>query len=200
MKQVFSVLAGVLIIAGFVPYIWAILRKGAKPVKATWIIWITLDTITLAGMIVKGTVNGQLIGAMIGVSIVVGLALKFGSPGWTRLDRFCLGGAALGIALWALTRDPIAGIATSCAVLFLGSIPTFVSAWEDPNRESTLAWTFYWCSCVFAIAAIPQWTIADALQPITFAVTDTTAMAILLVRPRMLARQRKLAASSSVAS
>ncbi|MDO8599627.1 MAG: hypothetical protein Q7S02_05975 [bacterium] len=188
MQQTLTTVAGILMMAGFVPYIRAILRKETKPSKASWVIWTTLDTITLAGMIAKGTVNGQLIGAIIGVYVTVGLALKFGSPGWTRLDRACLGGAVLGIALWAITANPIAGIVTSCSVIFLGSIPTFVSAWEDPSRENTLAWTLYWCSCVFALAAIPRWTLADALQPITFTAVETTMVVILLVRPRMVAR------------
>lgn len=188
MQQILTTLAGLLMMAGFVPYIWAILRKEAKPAKASWVIWATLDTITLAGMIAKGSVNGQLIGAIIGAYITVGLALKFGKPGWTRLDRACLGGAVLGIALWAITANPVAGIATSCGVIFLGSIPTFVSAWEDPTRENTLAWTLYWLSCVCALAAIPAWTLADALQPITFTAVETTMMVILLVRPRMTVR------------
>jgi len=187
-QQVLTIVAGILMMAGFIPYIWAILRKGAKPAKASWVIWTILDTITFAGMITKGAVNGQMIGTIIGAYITIGLALKFGSPGWTRLDRACLSGAVLGIALWTITANPIAAIVTSCGVAFLGSIPTFVSAWKDPSRENTLAWTLYWLSCVFALAAIPQWTLADALQPITFAAIETIMMVILLARPRMLAR------------
>lgn len=197
MQRLLTAVAGVLMIAGFVPYIRAILRDRhlpagtpgkTSPAKASWVIWTTLDTITLAGMIAEGTVNGQMIGTIIGAYITVGLVLKFGKPGWTKLDKGCLGGAVLGIALWALTENPVAGITTSCAVIFLGSIPTFVSAWQDPSRENRAAWTLYWLSCVCAIAAIPQWTLADALQPITFAVIESTTLVILLVRPRMLTR------------
>ena len=197
MQRMFTAVAGILMMAGFVPYIRAILRdrhlpadapNRTTPMKASWIIWTTLDTITLAGMIAKGTVNGQMIGTIIGAYITVGLVLKFGKSGWTKLDKRCLGGAALGITLWALTRNPVAGIATSCAVLFLGSIPTFESAWEDPSRENRAAWTLYWLSCLSALAAIPAWTIADALQPITFATVETTMMVILYIRPRLVAR------------
>lgn len=197
MQKLLSTTAGILMMAGFVPYIRAILRDRhlpagtpgkTAPTKASWVIWTTLDTITLAGMIVKGTMNGQMIGTIIGAYITVGLVLKFGKPGWSRLDQWCLGGAVLGIVLWALTENPVAGITTSCAVIFLGSIPTFVSAWQDPSRENRTAWTLYWLSCVCAIAAIPAWTLADALQPITFTVIETTMMVILFVRPRLVAR------------
>jgi hypothetical protein len=49
-KETLSVLAGLLFVAAFVPYIRAILRKETKPSKASWIIWASMDTILLIGM------------------------------------------------------------------------------------------------------------------------------------------------------
>ena len=179
-----SLCAGTLVIAGFIPYILAILRRATEPAKASWVIWATLDWITFAGMVAKGTVNGQMIGAVIGVSITVVLVLKLGKPGWTLLDKTCLGGAVLGVALWAITANPVMGIATSCIVILLGSIPTFVSTWEDPSHENGLAWTLYWFSCLFTIAAIPSWTPAATLQPITITVVESIKIVLPFVRPR----------------
>ena len=170
-------------IAGFIPYISSILRKETKPAKASWIIWASLDYITFAGMIAEHTVNGQIIGAVIGASIVIGLAMKFGVPGWTKTDKFCLVGAAIGIILWKIFDDPTLGIITSCITGFLGSIPTFMSAWEDSSREDKFAWTIFWLSCVCAVIAVPRWTIADAAQPITFFAIESVMMCILFIRP-----------------
>lgn len=191
MRGILSAIAGLLCIVGFIPYIVAVVRTRtwplgtpgkAEPRKSTWIIWAGLDTITLAGMFAEHAVNGQILGSTIGAWIVAGLALKYGSPGWTKLDKFCLAGAVLGIALWQAFDDPILGIVTSLSTVFLGSIPTFASAWKDPSRENKLAWTIFFAACVFAIIAIPQWTLADAAQPITFAVVET-AMMYILFRP-----------------
>lgn len=183
MKETLSVLAGLLAIAGLVPYVRAILRKETKPAKATWIIWAILDTVTIAGMYVEDAVNGQILGAVIGAWVVVVLALKYGIPGWTKLDKFCLGGAVLGIALWYVFSNPTFGIMMALGVIFLGSIPTFASAWKDPSREDKLAWTILFVSCVCAVIAIPQWTLADAAPPITFFAIETVMMYILYVRP-----------------
>ncbi|MBI4992462.1 MAG: hypothetical protein HZB99_04575 [Candidatus Harrisonbacteria bacterium] len=178
-----SAVAGLLFIAAFVPYIRAILLGETKPAKSSWLIWASLDTITLAGMYAKDTVNGQILGAVIGAWVVVALALKYGTPGWTKLDKFCLAGAVLGIVLWQAFSNPVLGIMTSLSVVFLGSIPTFMSAWTDPSREDKLAWTIFWVSCVCAVIAIPQWTLADAAQPVTFFAIETIMMYILYVRP-----------------
>lgn len=187
MKEMLSILAGLLFIAGFIPYIRAILRKEARPAKTTWIIWAILDIITLLGMYVKDTVNGQILSAVIGACAVAVLALKYGTPGWTKLDKFCLTGAILGIILWQAFNSPALGIIVTLSVIFLGSIPMFTSTWKDPSRENKLAWMIFWISCVCAVIAIPQWTLADAAQPITFFAIETIMMYILYIHSRSLA-------------
>ena len=169
---------------GFIPYIRAILRKETKPAKASWIIWASLDYIVLAGMIAAHTVNGQIIGAVTGATIVIGLAMKYGSTGWTKTDTFCLIGAVTGVMLWFIFSNPVFGIMISCAVAFIGSFPTFLSAWKDPSREDKLAWTIFWISCVCAVIAVPQWTLADAAQPTTFFIIETSMMYILYFHTR----------------
>jgi hypothetical protein len=181
MKEPLSVIAGLLFVIAFVPYILAIVRKTARPAKASWISWATLDTITLAGMFAKDTLNGQIIGAVAGAWIVAILSMRFGTPGWTKLDKFCLAGAVLGIALWAIFKNPVLGIITSLCVVFIGSIPTFVSAWKNPKNENRIAWTIFWISCVAAFFGIPKWTLADASQPITFLSIETIMMFLLYV-------------------
>lgn len=184
LKHVLTLIAGVLFLLGFVPYIRAIVRGETKPAKASWVIWATLDMITLAGMFFKNAINGQIIGAVIGAWVVVILSLIYGTRGWTKLDKYCLGGAVLGIALWVAFDNPVFGIVVSNIVVFLGAIPTFKSAWGDPGREDKMAWTIYWLSCVFAVLAIPAWTLADATQPVIFFVIETVMMYILYIRAR----------------
>lgn len=176
MKEGLSVLAGLLCIVGLIPYIRAILRKETKPAKASWMIWAILDTIILSGMLAKQAVNGQIVGSVIGTWVVVFLALKYGTPGWKTLDKICLTGAVVGILLWGIFRNPLLGIIISLGVNTIGSIPTFVSAWRDPNREDKLAWTIFWLSSVCATIAIPEWILAHVAQPATFFTLQTIMM------------------------
>lgn len=188
LKQILSIVAGVLFVAGFVPYIRAIVRKEAQPSKATWMIWAILDVVAFAGMLVKHAMNGQMAAALLCASTVAILTLKYGKAGWSRLDKVCLGGAVLGIVLWKIFNDPVLGIVTSLIVLFLGGIPTFVSAWHDPSKEDRTTWTILWVSCIVAVIAIPRLTLADAAQPITFLMIENVMVFILYTRPRSLAR------------
>lgn len=183
MKNILSVFAGVLFIVGFIPYIRAILKRESKPSKASWIIWASLDTIILAGMIAEHSVNGQIIGAVIGAWTVAFLAMKYGTPGWTKLDKFCLSSMILGIMFWKIFSNPVLGIVISSSVIFIGAVPTFISTWHDSNRENRTAWTIAWLSCVMTVIAIPfPLTLANTLQPATFFVVESVMMYLLYIR------------------
>ncbi len=183
-KDILSAAAGLLFLAGYVPYIISIFR-GNKPAKASWLIWVSLDTISLVAMYYEKTVNGQILGTVAGAWVVTALAMKYGKPGWSNLDKFCLVGAVVGIALWQYFDSPVLGLVTSQAVTFLGSVPTFVSAWKDPSQEDRFAWTLYWLSCVAAMFAIPSPTIAHVTQPTTFFIIESVMMYLLFVRKRV---------------
>jgi hypothetical protein len=188
--QIISAIAGLLMMSGFIPYIIGILRGKTKPAKASWIIWGLLDFIAMAGMYAAGSLNGQIVGSSAGVLIVVVLACMYGKPGWTTLDILCLTGAAFGLFLWWVTNDPVFGIVTSQIVVFVGAIPTFVSAWKEPEGEDRAAWMLFFISCVFACIAIPAWTLEDALQPINFTIIETAMIYIIWIRPRWLKKRR----------
>lgn len=177
-----TVLSGVFFAMGFIPYVCGEIKLA----KASWIVWASLDSIVLAGMFVQGTVNGQILGAVIGSCVVAVLALKYGMPGWTKLYKLCLVGAGLSIALWWVFSNPILGIVASLSVIFLRSIPIFVSTWQNPTREDDLTWFVFWLSSLAAVFAIPAWTVADAAQPITFFIIGAVMRYLLDVQPALM--------------
>jgi len=177
--KILSIVAGILISVSFVPYILAIRKGAGKPVLTTWITWAILDTIALVGMAAEDALNGQIIGCVIGAWIVVAYAVKYGRPGWTKTDKFCLYSSVVGIALWIIFNNALIGLSISLILLFIASIPTFQSAWEDPSREDRLAWTIQWVSCIILLFSIQNWDLANAGQPIIFTLIETTMMYVL---------------------
>ncbi len=184
--QILSTLSAIVFIIAYIPYICAVVRGETRPQKTSWIIWGALDSITFTGMFARHSVNGQITAAVIGTWTVATLALKYGKPGWTWLDKFCLLCAALAIVLWQVFDSPTIGLTTSLTAMFIGSVPTFQNAWGKPGEEDKLAWTLYWISCLLAVAAVPSWSLDDAAQPITFLAIESTMMFILFVKPRLI--------------
>lgn len=192
-KSTLEMISGGLFITGFIPYILAIFGrnlwfrriKQTRPQKSTWIVWTGLDLITLAGMALKGTATGQIIGAVIGGSIVTCLAFAYGIPGWRTLDKAVIIGGIIGVAAGYAYGDANITILVSAVIIVLGSIPTFISAWKQPENEDKTAWTIYTVSCVVALFAISAWTIEHSAQVLSFTLVETTMMFILFVVPRL---------------
>ncbi|MBI2046152.1 MAG: hypothetical protein HYT28_01905 [Parcubacteria group bacterium] len=142
-QEIFSALAGIFCAIGYVFYITDIMRGNTIPAKATWLIWACLDSIALVGMYIKDAVNGLILVASVCAWLVSALSLKCGKSGWTNIDLCSIGGAVIGVVLWSTFNNPTIGIATSLAAIFIGSIPTFASALEDPSRENKTAWIIF---------------------------------------------------------
>jgi len=198
----FTILAGVLIILGFIPNFVGILwdkltvteskwtpwlsrlnptLKKTNPQKTSWIIWLSIDTITIIEMTVEHTLNGQIIGAVAAGWFFVAVVMKYGQSGWKLMDIVCFIGALLGIGLWIYFGSAVAGILANMAALLIGSVETFRSTWEDPSQENKIAWIIYWLSCVSTLLGVTSWTWAEAAQPITFFVIESTILTLIFI-------------------
>ena len=181
-RDTLNIVSGFLFFCGFVPYFWAIIQGKASPSIVSWAIWATLDVILGIVLYNKGAPYQQIAGAAVGASITVILSMRYGTVSCTQLDRYCIGGAISGIALWWVLDNPTLAILVFCATIFLGSIPTLQSARDTPEKENKLAWLIFWISCVLAVAAIDTWTITDTAQKMTFMVVQTIVVCLLYRR------------------
>lgn len=184
------------VLAGLIRYAWTVKRDKTDSTLASWIIWFALDMVTLGGMFKADTVNGQIIGTVIGEVFVVHAAYHHAKRAWALVDKVCLGLGCIGLTI-VCCGDPATGIAATLIGVFIGAIPTFVSALKDPTREDKLAWILFWISCVYELRATPwPWTIAAAAQPITFTVIETIMLYLLFLHPRLRKAMMRTTAST----
>lgn len=185
MRGLLNTLSAILMVIGMIPYVIAVCKGTCRPAKVSWCLWLLLDTITFVGMWVKGALNAQITACVIGGWITLLFVLWFGEKKkLTKLDIFIVAGAITGLALWVVMSDPIWAIVIPMIVLFLASYPTFVNAWQDSSNENRVAWTIITLSSVCAVAAIPDWTLANSSQPLSFLIIELIMMWLLWIRPR----------------
>lgn len=184
-KEIWALLGGIIAAIATAPYIIAILRKKARPTRVSWLIWSIIDTLVVAGMVSKHTMNWQMGVATLGAYTIFLLAVKYGEGNWKTIDKVCLVGALIGLVLWKMFDNATFGIIIGLVMLFLGAIPTFVSAWHDPSKEDRVAWLLFWLSCIATMLSISKWTIDIIAQPILFTVIESTMMFILWIKPRL---------------
>ncbi|MDD5341165.1 MAG: hypothetical protein PHC97_01875 [Patescibacteria group bacterium] len=102
----------------------------------------------------------------LGSSITALLSIKYGEGGWSGFDKFCLTGSALGLVLWAITRQPIVALVITIFIDFLGALPTMKKSWHDPKSENKLTWLIFSIGTLFSVLAINKINFAIMILPI----------------------------------
>lgn len=170
LHSVFATLSFVFSVAAYVPYTTSVWSSTSRPTLSTWLSWWIMDIAILAGMFAKDAVAMQMIAYVIGCAFVIGACLwRKAILGWTRLDSICMVLVFGAIVLWTLSGDADFAIIMSLVAVTIGCIPMLINVWHTPAREPFLPWVLITIGGLFGVAAIPKWTIADALTPIVFA-------------------------------
>lgn len=189
-RKIFGLLSTTLWLFGYVPYVlgfygldlWGHYITPTQPEKATWFIFLLLDTVVLVGMYTKRAFNWQIVIATIMALGIWVYSCFYGVPGWTVLDSVCVAIGMLGLVLWYLNRDANWGIVINTIGLVVGVIPTVVSVWHDPTHETIYGWIFGLTSCVILITITKPRTVANLTQPIGFLITEASVVAALLMK------------------
>ena len=109
-KLIFSGIAIILALAGFVPYIALIIRGKVKPHVFSWVIWgITTTVVFFAQLEADGGMGAWPIGLSGFITILIAILayLKRGDSTITRADWGFLIAALASLPLWYMTNDPL---------------------------------------------------------------------------------------------
>lgn len=158
MKLWLGVMALVLNIAGYVPYIRDILRGIVKPQRITWGIWTILTTIAAVNQIKNGGGFSSyfFVSTCVLVAATFLLSLKFGMGGASRLDKVCLGLALALFVYWATVHDT--RLSTLIAVIIdgIGALPTVVKTYHHPQTETYPQWVLAGIGGLLTMLAVPR--------------------------------------------
>lgn len=115
-----------------------------RPSRSTFWIWAVVQAVMTASYIGTGAVWSAGVGVAYTVTILViaVLSLRYGYAHWSRLDTWCAVGAAVTIALWVSTGEPMVGLLAGIATDAIGAIPTIRKVWAEPTSESRIAWAW----------------------------------------------------------
>ncbi len=81
---VFGILAGLLSVISYIPYVLDTLKGSTKPERATWFIWSVLTTILLFAQLAKGATNSIWLTVVqtFGPILIFLLSIKYGEGGF----------------------------------------------------------------------------------------------------------------------
>lgn len=191
LKALFSLLAVVVLVIAFVPYIAGIIKGHLRPHVFSWVIW----TLTTSVVFFAQMSDGAGVGAWpIGFSAVLALMIASlayryrGAVKVARSDWLVFTVALSALPIWALTSNPMWAVIILTSVDMLGFAPTWRKTYQAPYSESPLFFGLTALRCLLIVLALEHYSITTALFPIMIGLGATTTLCIALWRRRVVAK------------
>jgi len=166
-KTTCGIIATLVSVISFVPYLKDIYKKKTQPHSYTWLIWAILQFTGVVAMYNNGAGIGALslaVGSVFCGYIFI-LSLKYGTKNITSFDTFCLVGALAAIAVYIFLHDAFLSVILITVIDFAGFLPTLRKAYAEPYSETLSLFILGVISSSFNIVAISTYSITTTLFP-----------------------------------
>lgn len=188
-KTTCGIIATVVSVISFFPYLKDISKKKTQPHSYTWLIWTILQVTGVVAMFNNGAGIGTLaltVGAFFCGYIFI-LSLKYGTKNITPFDTICLIGALAAIAVYVFLHDPVLSVILITITDFVGFLPTLRKAYAEPYSETLSLYLFgvIWSS--FNIVAILTYSVTTTLYPACILVANAICCFVLWMRRKAVA-------------
>ncbi|MBV9159175.1 MAG: hypothetical protein JO019_01095, partial [Candidatus Kaiserbacteria bacterium] len=164
----------------------SIYRGETKPHVFTWVAFALLDAIVFAAQVTHGAGPGAwaiALGTTM-CAIVAVASIKVGHLKIKPGDWVAFAGALIGIALWAITSDPLYAVVLAALVNLIAIYPTARKSYEHPESESTTVWSIDIFRYLCSIAALDTVSLTTALFPAAIVFGNSALVLIILIRRR----------------
>lgn len=188
-KFIFSILAAIIGVVAFVPYVRDIYSGKTTPHIYTWLVWLITQSIAVAGAFKGG--GGLVLNLFVGlffVFLIFLLSLKKGTKNITRSDTVILVGALISVFVYLQLDQPLLAVLMVSLIDLLGYVPTFRKTYEEPWSETVGAWIAFAISNVFAIVALKEYNLLTFTYLATITLANVTVVLICVLRKKYLQR------------
>lgn len=185
-KTALGLIAVIISFFGYIPYFRDILSGKTKPHAFSWLVWGVLNGIAFAGQVHgNGGAGTWAVGltAVVLIAIFI-LSLFKGEKNIKPFDWICLSSAALALALWFITSQPLPSIILITIVDMFGFLPTVRKAYVKPRQETLVTYEINSVKYILVVLALKTYTLVTTLFPLAVAVMNTVFVAMLIIRRR----------------
>jgi len=188
----FAIISSIVGIFSFFPYIRNIFKGTTKPHSYSWAIWTILQTVGIISMLDSGAGIGVLslsVGTLFCGFIFI-LSLKNGTKNIKLFDKICLAGALLAILIYIFLKNPFFSLIIVVITDFVGFLPTFRKAYEEPDTETASGYVLSSMSSILALLALSYITFSTSLYLVSLIITNGLCAFIIFFRRKQLHSKR----------
>jgi hypothetical protein len=187
-KYLLGILAVVLTIVGYIPYLRDTMRGKTKPHIYTWFLWGIVTLIAYGLQVSKNAGAGSWVTLTVAIICLAisALALRNGKKDITKSDTIFFLLALVAVAFWLIAKQPVLSVILISSIDMLGFIPTIRKSWNKPYSETLFTYMLNSFRHGISILALQSYSIVTWLYPGTWVVANGLFSIMLIVRRRQL--------------
>ncbi|MDO8575867.1 MAG: hypothetical protein Q7R90_00965 [bacterium] len=187
-KGIFAIVAAVITVGAFFPYIRDLLQGRTQPHIYTWLIWAITQSTAVAGIWYGGGGWGavNLTAGTSFVFVVFLLSFKYGTRNITTFDTVMFIAALGAIFVWWGLNNPVLAVLLATAIDIVGYSMTFRKSFEEPWSETVGTWAAFVVGNILSIFALNAFNILTLAYIVTIIVANAIVVGICLIRRRVI--------------
>jgi hypothetical protein len=189
-KIILTIIATVIGVVAFLPYLKDIFSLKTKPHAYTWLIWVTTQGTAVFGIWHGGGGWGAL-NLTVGIIFVIAVfffSLKYGTKNITKSDTVILTVALFAIVVWWQLDKPLISVIMVSAIDVIGFIPSFRKSYQDPWSETLISWVLFSISNIFAILALKEYNLLTVTYLVAISSANVALFLLCFFRRRFVSR------------
>lgn len=186
LKILISIIAVILTIAGYIPYIRDTLKGRTTPHVYTWFIWGFVTAIAYGLQVEGGAGVGSLV--TLAVSLICFfiflLGMRIGKKDITRSDTIFFILSFVALSLWLIAKQPVLSVILASSIDLLGFVPTIRKSWNKPYSETLFTYELNTFRHWLSLLALQHYSIVTWLYPASWAIANGLFSLLLIIRRR----------------
>lgn len=156
-----GVLFGLIIFFGASSYVVGVsqmLRGTYAPSVFSRVVWLLLAINSFAGVVASHSTEASIVLAgifLLGNIAMCVTSLWKGTHGVGVLEYICIALLVVSVSIWLVFDAPLVSLAVSLFIHFIGGLPTYRRAWQNPASESAAFWLLFFVAS--ALSLIASW-------------------------------------------
>lgn len=183
-KIFFAVIAVIVGLISYYPYVKDIFSLKTKPHIYSWLIWTITQGTAMFAIYYGGGFLGGLeltMATILNITILI-FCLKYGTKNITKGDTVILITAILAILVWWQLKMPVISILMLLVIDFLGFIPSFRKSYQEPWSETLSSWILFSIANIFSILALSEYNFLTMAYLIMITIANMGVFFICLFR------------------
>ncbi|MHC1716290.1 MAG: hypothetical protein AB9915_00110 [Candidatus Dojkabacteria bacterium] len=191
MKSVVTIIAVLIALGGYIPYIKDCIKGKTKPHVVSWFIWALVSFIAFGIQFLNQGGAGSFINLFMGIicTIVFIFALRNGTKDVTKFDIISFILALIAIILWLVVKQPLWSIILVIFIDIMSFLPTMVKGWKKPWSETVVTFEMSSIKNALSIYALSTYSLTNVAYPGYALIANVFFVIMLILRRKVIRKE-----------